>query len=102
MKAENGSIATTIEEKEAIFLKSAFLKPIILNNTANFSLENNISNIDIAEKDIENAIFQQSVKKAPGPDKLNFKAIRLLWQMDKNRIKALISQCFNKGYHPQN
>jgi hypothetical protein len=32
----------------------------------------------IIEEDIEKALFEQSIKKALGLDKLNFKALRLL------------------------
>jgi hypothetical protein len=33
----------------------------------------------ITEGDIEKALFEQSIKKAPGLDRLNFKALCLLW-----------------------
>jgi hypothetical protein len=32
----------------------------------------------IIEEDIEKTLFKQSIKKALGPNKLNFKALRLL------------------------
>jgi len=34
----------------------------------------------ITVEDIQLALFDQSVKKAPGPDRLGFKAVRLLWE----------------------
>jgi hypothetical protein len=46
-------------------------------------------------------LFSQSTKKAPGPNRLNFKAIRLLWSWDKERVIALVQQCFRLGYHPE-
>jgi hypothetical protein len=55
----------------------------------------------IQEEDIRKALFEQSTKKAPGPDKLNFKALRLLWEWDKLRIIALIKQCLIQGFHPK-
>jgi hypothetical protein len=44
----------------------------------------------ITKGDIEKALFKQSIKKALGLDRLNFKALHLLWTWDKVRITALI------------
>ena len=41
----------------------------------------------IAEKDIEKALFKQSIKKAPGSDRLNFKALDLLWTWIKQELQ---------------
>ena len=91
IKAVNGTIATTIEEKEAVFLKSAFPGPIEgLTENPPISIQPISDNIAIRDIDIEEALFNQSTKKAPGPDRLNFKALRLLWQWDKDRVKALV------------
>ena len=80
IKSLNGDIATTVEEKEAIFMKQAFPD---LSNSSNIAIS--LSDIIIKEEtdfiqeeDIRKALFEQSTKKAPGPDKLNFKALRLL------------------------
>ena len=101
MKDVNGEFATTIKEKEAIFRKMAFLEPIASSVNIATAINTSINAIDsfITEGDIERALFEQSIKKAPGPDKLNFKALRLLWSWDKARIQALILQCFNQGSH---
>jgi hypothetical protein len=93
-------MAITIEEKEAIFMNQAFPDLSKESNSTLSVLELNIRNNDfIIEKEIEKVLFKQSIKKAPGPDKLNFKAIRLLWSWDKSRITALILQCLNQGFH---
>jgi hypothetical protein len=92
MKDANGEFATTIEEKEAIFRKMAFLELITSSINIATSIDPSINAINsfIIEEDIEKALFEQSIKKAPGLDKLNFKALRLLWSWDKARIQALI------------
>jgi hypothetical protein len=59
MKDANNEFVTIIKEKEEIFRKMVFPNLIV-------------------EEDIEKALFEQSIKKASGPDKLNFKALRLL------------------------
>jgi hypothetical protein len=101
MKDANDDFATIIKEKEEIFRKMTFLEPITSSiniATVISPLINAISSF-IIEEDIEKALFKQSIKKALGPDKLNFKALRLLWSWDKARITALILQCFNQGSH---
>jgi hypothetical protein len=47
------------------------------------------------------APFDQSVKKAPGPDRLGFKAMRLLWVWDAPRINAIVKMSFRLGVHPR-
>jgi Reverse transcriptase (RNA-dependent DNA polymerase) len=103
MKDANGDFATTIEEKEEIFRRMAFPEPIASSINIATTIDPSINAISsfITEKDIEKALLEQSIKKASGPDKLNFKAIRLLWSWDKARISALILQCFNQGVHPK-
>jgi hypothetical protein len=54
----------------------------------------------ITDEDIQVALFDQSVKKAPGPDRLGFKAIRLLWEWDAPRIIAIVKMSFRLGIHP--
>jgi len=48
----------------------------------------------ITEEDIREALFNQSVKKAPGPDRLGFKAIQLLWDWDSRRIINIVKVSF--------
>ena len=54
----------------------------------------------ITEQLVERALFSQSVKKAPGPDKLSFGAIRLLWRWSKTRIVELTKAAVQTGRHP--
>jgi hypothetical protein len=80
MKDVNGDFVIIIKEKEEIFRKMTFPDPIISSINIPFSRDSSINAISsfITEEDIEKALFEQSIKKAPGPDKLNFKALRLL------------------------
>jgi len=54
----------------------------------------------ITAQAVEGALFSQSVKKAPGPDKLSFGAIRLLWNWGKERIVRLPKAAIRTGRHP--
>jgi hypothetical protein len=81
MKDANDEFVTTIEEEEEIFRKMAFPDPIASSINIPISSDSSINAISsfITEKDIEKALFEQSIKKALESDKLNFKALRLLW-----------------------
>jgi len=54
----------------------------------------------VTEQAVERALFSHPVKKAPGPDKLSFGAIRLLWKWDKERIVRLTRAAIRPGRHP--
>jgi len=51
----------------------------------------------ITKQSVERALFSQSVKKAPGPDKLSFGAIRLLWMWNRTRIVGLKKAAVQTG-----
>ena len=93
-------VAATFSEKEALFREQAF--PQALEGDAEIDLPGpgNAHNL-ITESTVQNAIFSQGVEKAPGVDLLNFRAIRLLWQLDQARVIALIRQCIRLGIHPE-
>jgi hypothetical protein len=69
-----------MKEKEAIFHKMTFLELMAssINIVDSISHPINAINSFIIEKDIEKALYEQSIKKASGSDKLNFKALHLL------------------------
>ncbi|EED23621.1 reverse transcriptase, putative [Talaromyces stipitatus ATCC 10500] len=52
------------------------------------------------EEAVKNALFSQGLEKAPGTDLLNFRAIRLLWNLDSERVVSLTRQCLRLGIHP--
>jgi hypothetical protein len=81
MKDANSDFAIIIKEKEEIFRKMAFSEPIASSINIATTINPSINAISsfITEEDIEKALFEQSIKKALGLDKLNFKALRLLW-----------------------
>ena len=54
----------------------------------------------ITDKDVREAIFSQSVQKAPDPDRLGFKGIRLLWEWNSKRIINIVKASFTLGIHP--
>jgi hypothetical protein len=55
----------------------------------------------ITDEDIREALFDQSVKKTPGLDRLGFNAIQLLWDWDSRRIITIVKTTFRLGVHPR-
>jgi len=54
----------------------------------------------VTEEVVGRALFSQSVKKAPRPDKLSFGTIRLFWKRDKERIVRLTRAAIRTGRLP--
>jgi hypothetical protein len=54
----------------------------------------------VTEQAVERVLYFQSVKKAPGPDKLSFGAIWLLLKRDKERIVRLTRAAMRTGRNP--
>jgi hypothetical protein len=53
----------------------------------------------VTEKGVVQALSSQSVKEAPGPDKLSFGAVRLPWKCEKERIVDLAKATIHTGRH---
>ena len=78
LKGPNNEIATTMHAKEALVRAHAFPKPPIFPGRE-VKPARGLMYTQITSKLVEKALLCQSINKAPGPDKLNFRAIRLLW-----------------------
>jgi hypothetical protein len=50
---------------------------------------------------VQQALFSQAIKKALGVDRINFRALQLLWSWDSPQIIALAQQCFRLGIYPR-
>ncbi len=47
------------------------------------------------------ALMTQVVAKAPGPDKINFKILQMIWSWNKARITTMVYHTIRLGYHPR-
>lgn len=45
--------------------------------------------------------MSQSAKKAPGPDKINFQILRMIWEWDKMQITSMVQQVIRLGCYPK-
>lgn len=44
----------------------------------------------VSAEQVREALFIQAVNKAPGIDRIGFKALRLLWRWAEDRVVALV------------
>jgi hypothetical protein len=100
LKSRDGVVAESWEDKAELIKEEAFPKPL-KGVERKAQEEGGGMWKTITDEDIRLALFDQSVKKAPGPDRLGFKAMRLLWEWDAPRIIAIVKTTFRLGIHPR-
>lgn len=98
LRGPQGQLATTLIEKEAMIRATAF--PDAPDGGLGQPIPQGIMHQSITEQRVHQALFSQAVQKAPGGDRINFQALRLVWRWDAGRITALTRQCFRLGIHP--
>ena len=77
-----GNWATTMEGKEAMIRAKAFPSPP-QSVGPEVRPEPGNTHLRITSEEVREALFNQSIRKAPGPTKLNFRAMRLLWSWEE-------------------
>jgi len=92
-------VAESWEEKAKLIKEEAFPKPL-KGVRRKAQEERGEMWKKITDEDIREALFNQLVQKAPGPDRLGFKAIRLLWDWDSQRIIEVVKLSFRLAIHP--
>jgi ribonuclease HI len=92
-------VATSFDDKEALIREIAF--PPAPRDMAYENPPRGTMHEKVTIEVVQRALFSQAVQKAPGVDRLNFRALRLLWGWDSPRIIALARQCFRLGVHPR-
>ena len=99
IRAPTGEQAVTLEEKDKAVRDFAFHPP---SAGAPADLQESGKAYKTTTKEVVcETIMDQSVKKAPGPDRLTFHPIRLIWELDGNKVVELIQACIRTGIHPQ-
>jgi ribonuclease HI len=98
LRTAEGRTATTVDEKEALILETMF--PPAPDGAQHYDPPLGTMHKGVNEGTVRGALFSQATRKSPGVDRLNFKALRLLWGWDSARIVALARQCLRLGAHP--
>ena len=100
-----GKDATSFQEKCQAFMGTLFKEPpssdpIDWTTIPEQSIWSN-SWPEIKDREVKNAIFQSSIKKAPGPDKISFLLIQKAYENLESRFNRLYRILIRKGYHPR-
>src|SRR6267378_4077628 len=98
LKGLLGRVAVSTEEKEALIREDMF--PPRPGGGAQPYVPPGTAHQHVGEAQVYDALFTQAVQKAPGIDRLNFRAMRLLWRWDSVRVVGLARQCIRLGVHP--
>ena len=95
-----GNWATTMEGKEAMIRAKAFPSPP-QSVGPEVRPEPGNTHLRITSEEVREALFNQSIRKTPGPTKLNFRAIRLLWSWEEQRIIDVVKHSLRLRHHPK-
>lgn len=85
-----------MKAKEALVSKSAFPKPpanlreppVICPATAH---------VKVIQEVVSQALMTHAATKAPGPDKINFRILQMVWDWDKVRITDMVYHAMQLG-----
>lgn len=89
-----------MKDKEAIIWKPAFsLFP--KNTLREPRIPAAITHLSITQEQVYNAFIAQSTQKAPGPDKINFEILCIIWNWKNKKITQIVKQVIHLGYHPK-
>lgn len=100
MKDAERNIATSMKAKEALVRKFAFPKSPVSGSVEPVVIPG-IAHKKVTEKVIKKALMTQSTLKTPGPDKFNFRLLRMVWQWDSKQIIAMIQNAIRLGCQPR-
>lgn len=89
VKDLEGNIATSMKANEALVRKSAFPKPP-RSRRPGPKTEPGIAQLTVTKDIVSKALVSQSATKAPGPNKINFQILRMIWSWDKSEITRLV------------
>ena len=77
LRDADGCSATSMTAKEALVRKSAFPKPP-QNLKDEPVVVSGIAHMEVTQSIVAHALMSQSASKAPGPDKINFRTLRMI------------------------
>ncbi len=85
--------------KKALVWRSAFSKPPT-NLFEPPVISFGSAHTKINEEVVGQALMTQAATKAPGPDKINFQILQMIWGWDKARITSMVYHTIRLGYYP--
>ena len=90
----------SMKEKEKLVCKTAFPSPPKSNHDEPV-VTPGVAHQTVTKEVIYKALKTQSTSKAPEPDKINFRILRMVWEWDSERLIAMVQQAIRLGYQPK-
>ena len=87
-----------MEEKEVLVRAHKFPKPPPFSARELWPIQG-MAHTRITHELVQKSLFCQSPTKTLRPDKLNFKAIKLVWSWDLDRITAIVKNTIKLYHH---
>ena len=81
LKDPLGNIAISMKDKEAMVRKTAFPPPP-KSTLREPRIPVGTAHLIITKEQVYSALIAQSTQKAPGPDKINFGILRMIWNWE--------------------
>lgn len=81
LQGPNNQIAVIMHDKKALVRAHAFPKPLIFQGNEYLPGQES-AHLSVNSETVGRMLLCQSVKKAPGPNMHNFRALRLIWTWD--------------------
>lgn len=79
--------------------KSAFPAPPVSPHNE-LVVQSGVAYNTVTNDIIHKALMIQSTSKAPGPDKINFRILRMIWEWDSERPIDMVQHTIRLGYQP--
>lgn len=84
-----GNVAMSMKDKETLVRKTAFPPPP-KSSRREPRIPASTAHLSITRNHVYNTLMAQSTKKAPGPDKINFGILRMIWDWEGERMTEMI------------
>lgn len=100
LRDPSGKIAISMKDKEVMVRRTAFPSPP-QSTLREPRIPAGTAHTIITKKLVQKALIAQSTQKRPGPDKMNFRILRLIWNWEAKHMTQMVQQAIRLGYHLQ-
>lgn len=104
LKVTEGRVVTTLEDKEVMIRRAVFSPPLPLPPPSKYLVGPPPRRADTARRGLDRetvhkTLYDQAQTKALGPERINFRVLRLLW--DSEPVVVLVRHYIRQDYHPR-
>lgn len=91
LKDPSGNIAISMKDKEHMVQRTTFPPPP-RSTLKEPKISAGIAHTIITKELVRKTLLAQSTQKIPGPDKINFGILRLIWSWEAERMTQMVQQ----------